>query len=96
VAILVDMTDENGVATVQFRIRNDTISEGTWIAIATVDISCTIVLDITNFKVFFPHVIGGYTVNTSKTTDPTPIYVTILAAFAATVAFGRHRPHRRK
>jgi len=81
VAILIGMTDENGVATVQFRMRNDTSCEGTWIAIAAVDISCTIVLDITNFRVLFPHVIGGYTVNTSKT---------------AAVVFGRHRPHKKK
>ena len=96
VAILVDMTDENGVATVQFRIPSNIRSEGTWIAVASVDISCTIVVDITSFMVFLPSVIGGYTISTPKRADPTPIYVTILAALAATVAFGRRRPRRRK
>jgi hypothetical protein len=96
VAILVGMTDENGVATTEFRIRNDTRTEGKWTAVATVDISCTIVLDYTYFTVFFPHVIGGYTVNVSNGLDPTPIYVTILAAMATTAICCRRRRRKEK
>jgi hypothetical protein len=96
VAILIGMTDENGVATVNFRIHNDTKSEGKWTAVTTVDISCTIVLDYTYFIVYFPHVIGGYTVSVSKWLDPTPIYVTILATMATTVIFCRRTRSKKK
>jgi hypothetical protein len=96
VAILIGMTDENGIATTDFRIRNDTRTEGKWTAVATVDISCTIVLDVTYFTVFFPHVIGGYTVSMSSGLDPTPVYVAILAAMATTVVCYRRRRSKEK
>ncbi len=61
IALLVGTTDENGTATTQFRIRSDQNVQGTWWAIASVDISCTIVWDTVNFTVFFLLPVGGYT-----------------------------------
>jgi len=95
VAILVSMTDENGIATTEFRTRPHTSSAGTWTAVATVDISCTIVLDFTYFTVSFP-VVGGYTVSTPNKLDPTPTYVTILATMATTVICCRRRRRKEK
>jgi hypothetical protein len=96
VAVLIGLTDENGVATVDFRIHNDTKSEGKWTVISSVDISSTIVLDYTYFIVFFPHVIGGYTVSVPIGLDPTPTYVTILASMVTLVACFRRKRTKEK
>jgi hypothetical protein len=83
IAILVGMTDDNGIATAQFRIRPDPSVEGVWMSIATVDISCTIVWDIMNFTVYYPHVVGGYAVTTGRTEKPLTPYFATVAILAA-------------
>jgi hypothetical protein len=93
IAILVGMTDENGTAMTQFRIRSDLSIQGTWWAIASVDISCTIVWDTVNFTVFFP--IGGYTTTTVKTPDPTPQYITTIIALAAAMTLTKRKPRKK-
>jgi hypothetical protein len=91
VAILIATTDEYGIATTEFRIRPDPSSEGVWISIATVDISCTTVWDLMNFTVSFPHVVGGYTITTSKTDKPMTTYFATVAILATISAVTRRR-----
>lgn len=95
IAILFGMTDENGIATTQFRIRPDPSVEGVWMSIATVDLSCTTVWDILNFTVHFPYVVGGYTVTTLKTEKTLTPYFTTVAILAA-VFTATKRKLRRK
>lgn len=85
VALLVGTTDQNGVATVEFRIRLDPSVEGTWWVIASGDISSTILWDTVTFSVVFSHVVGGYTITRPKQPDFFAPYLIIMATL--TVAF---------
>ena len=85
IAILVGTTDENGIATVQFRIRLYESAEGTWWAVASGDVSSTIVWDTVTFKIVLPQIVGGYTVSRSQRSDLTTLYLTAIVTL--TVAF---------
>jgi hypothetical protein len=94
IAILVGMTDENGTAKTQFRIRPEQTAQGTWWAFASVDISCTTVWDTLNFTVFVTLPIGGYT-TTTKNPDPTPQYITTIITLAAAMTLTKRKLRRK-
>jgi len=94
IAILVGMTDENGTAKTQFRIRPEQTAQGTWWAFASVDISCTTVWDTLNFTVFVTLPIGGYT-TTIKNPDPTPQYITAIITLAAAMTLTKRKLHKK-
>jgi hypothetical protein len=91
VALLVDMTDENGIATVEFRIRSDQSVEGTWWVVASGDIACNIVWDTVTFAVVFPHLVGGYTITPPKQPDFTAQYLTTMATLAVAFTMTKRR-----
>lgn len=91
IAILVGMTDENGTATTQFRIRAEPNAQGTWWAIASVDISCTIVWDTVNFTVFLTFPVGGYTTTPLKNPNPTPQYITTIITLAIAMTLTKRK-----
>lgn len=92
VAVLVGITDQNGTARTQFTIRYDPSVEGTWLAIATVDVSSTTVLDTVTFTVIFPQIVGGYTTATAlKKPNATAEYLTILTALCAVMVLIRRK-----
>jgi len=91
VAVLVGTTDENGIATVEFRVRLDQSVEGTWWIVASGDISSTIVWDTVTFTVVFPHPVGGYTITPRKQPDFTAQYLTITATLAAALILTKRR-----
>lgn len=91
IAILANMTDENGIAQTEFRIRFSSSSEGYWMVIATVDIDCHIVWDTTTFFVYAPSVVGGYTVKTRQTDAPWIPYFTCIAFFASVITLTKHK-----
>jgi len=59
VLVLVDETDENGIAGVSFGILEVYESVGLWTAISSVDVACEIVWDTLTFRVSSP--VGGET-----------------------------------
>lgn len=90
-ALLVGITDENGIATVEFRVRFDQSVEGTWWVVASGDISSTIVWDTVTFAVVFPHAVGGYTITLPKQPDFTAQYLTIMATLAVAFSVTKRR-----
>jgi hypothetical protein len=91
VAVLMDLTDENGVATVEFRIRLDQSVQGTWLVVASGDIRCNVVWDTVTFVVLFPHEVGGYTITPPKQPDFTAQYLTTMATLAVAFTMTKRR-----
>jgi hypothetical protein len=87
VLISVSFTDNNGVATIEFRIPNLIKNTGTWKAIAISDVKGTTVWDFIYFMVKPP--VGGHAVSIEKTYLPTPqvgLYPFVLAAIVMLIA----------
>jgi hypothetical protein len=53
IAIRTVVADENGVASISFRVPNLPSSNGTWTAISTVDIADKVIWDTISFQVYF-------------------------------------------
>ena len=98
VAILASMTNESGIAQTQFTILFSPSSEGNWTIIAAVQIDSGIVWDTMIIQVFYPYVVGGYTValvKTEKSAQALIPYLTVVTLLAAVITVTKRKPHRK-
>lgn len=93
--IFINETDENGFASVSFRIPDLQTSYGTWTVISSVDIACNIFWDTLEFSVR-PPIVGGHSISIEPRPPRTPsiLYLIFIGILASCLPFTRRRALR--
>lgn len=98
ITISVAITDQNGIASISFRVPEIGPSLGIWTAFSTVELDQIAYFTVVNFQVRFVSPVGGFSFSPKvavKITNPLASYTVLLVTFS-TLAFIVCRPGNRR
>jgi hypothetical protein len=92
------VTDQNGIATMSFKVPDISGSLGVWTAFSTVDLDQTPFWTTVNFNVQIVSPVGGYThaVTSAKIAEPSAIYGAIIVLLTLSLVIFKPSRNRRR